>query len=162
LYQRLRRVPCESLWQNEVPTFNQASPRERTANVALIRAIGVTAACQASPELKSAIRLWLRGLLKDPEEKIRRYAINALPKVEPGPEEESALIELLRNSTSTREQEAAQEVLSIIGSGTTLQALASNTAPSSTPSFNESKPPSPVSRRRVRSVWIVHWQICRA
>lgn len=127
LYQRLRRIPCESLWLNEVPAFNQASPRERTSNVAVIRALGVTAASQASPELKAAIRQWLRNLLKDPDEKVRRYAMNALPKVEPGPEEESAILELLRASTSPREQTTVQEILSIIGSGTTLQALASHT-----------------------------------
>lgn len=149
LYQRLRKIPCESLWRNEVPAFNQASPRDRTSNVAVIRALGVTAASQAAPELKSAIRQWLRGLLKDPDEKVRRYAMNALPKVESGPEEESAILELLRASQSPREQAVAQEVLSLIGGRATLEALASPAA--STPTHLVQRVKASVARETQES-----------
>ena len=90
LYQQLRRLPCAQLWQDEVPRFDRAAPRERFERVALVRAVGVVFAESGTAAQQDAARTWLRGLLHDPEEKIRRYAMAALPKIGAGQGEETA------------------------------------------------------------------------
>ena len=50
LYRRLRALPAEKLWAEEVPPFDAAPPRERMRNVALIRAVGVVFAESGTAE----------------------------------------------------------------------------------------------------------------
>ena len=123
LYQRLRSVPWPRLWAEEVPLFDQATPRERFESVSVIRAVGVVYSESGPAEHKTQVKQWLLGLLQDPEEKIRRYAMAALPKIGVGAVEESELLALLRKTTSTREGEFVGQVLSKIGGTDTLEAI---------------------------------------
>ena len=104
LYRQLRGLSCEQLWQEEVARFDRASPRERFQRVAVIRAVGVAFARARTAEQKAAARAWLARLLHDPQEKIRRYAMGALPKLGAGRSEEAELLALLRTTTVAREQ----------------------------------------------------------
>lgn len=68
------------------------------------------------------------NLVADPEEKIRRYAIQALPKLDSGPEEEQALLALRTRASSPRELQAIDAALEKIGGTAALEALG-NSAP---------------------------------
>lgn len=122
-YRELRKLPVDELWEVLVPQFNQASPRDRVAQVALVRAVTVVLAESNDNKRKPEVRAWLRDLLQDPSEKIRRYAVNALPKLDATEAEEAALLTLLRNATSPREEEAVGRALQKIGSRSTLEQL---------------------------------------
>ena len=104
LYQKLRLLTCERLWRDEVALFDRATPAERLERVALVRAVGVVFSESGSPKQKEEAKQWLVGLLNDPSEKIRRYAMTALPKLGAEPHEEAALLSLLRSSTNEREK----------------------------------------------------------
>jgi 23S rRNA G2445 N2-methylase RlmL len=121
LYQRLRLLSCEQLWSTEVPAFDRAGARERMETVAVVRAVGVVFSEQGTPEQMGAARQWLRGLLDDPEEKIRRYAMNALPKIGADAVEESALHSVLRRTASDRERQSVGRALEKIGGEATLE-----------------------------------------
>ena len=95
LYKRLRDLPKERLWNSEVPRFDAASPRERMQGVALIRALGTIFSRFGTDEEKAAVRAWLTALLKDPQEKIRRYAMAALPKIGADENAEAQMLRLL-------------------------------------------------------------------
>ena len=84
LYRELRTLPWLTLWQEEVPRFNQASPEVRIQRVAVVRAVGAGLAENQQTDLKDTVRTWLLSLLQDPSEKIRRYAMAALPKIGAG------------------------------------------------------------------------------
>ncbi len=122
LYQRLRRRSCAQLWQEDVPRFDRAAPRERFESVALIRAVGVVFAEGGTAAERDAARAWLRGLLHDPEEKIRRYAMAALPKIGAGAGEETDLLALLETTASEREKKFLGQALDKIGGSATLGA----------------------------------------
>ncbi|MGA2052782.1 MAG: methyltransferase [Opitutales bacterium] len=126
LYRRLRALPGEKLWSDEVPLFDRAPPRERLQKVALIRAVGVAFASTGTPAQKSAVRAWLTGLLRDPAEKIRRYAMAALPKIGAGPGEEKQLLSLLQPTTGEREKKSLGRALEKIGGAATLDAARQN------------------------------------
>jgi SAM-dependent methyltransferase len=121
LYRQLRVLPWERLWKEEAARFDRAAPRERMERVAVIRAVGAVFPESGAAEQKEAVRRWLRGLLKDPGEKIRRYAMAALPKTGAGPEVESDLLALLRTTTSGREKKFLMQTLEKIGGTATLQ-----------------------------------------
>ena len=123
LYRQMRALPWERLWAEEVPEFDRATPEARMERVALIRAVGVVFLESGPPELGSQVRAWLRNLLDDPEETIRRYAMNALPKVGAGREEESELLGLLRKTDIGREKKFLADALDKIGGEQTLEAL---------------------------------------
>ena len=122
LYQRLRRRPCAQLWQDEVPRFDRAAPRARFESVALIRAVGVVFSESGTAAEKEVARTWLRALLHDPEEKIRRYAMAALPKIGAGTGEETQLLALLGTTASEREKKFLGQALDKIGGAATLGA----------------------------------------
>ncbi len=122
-YRNLRQLSWERLWKHEVPRFNQGGPVERAANVALIRAVGVVFHEGGNVEHKDDVRRWLRALLNDPHEKIRRYAMAALPKVGAGAEEEKDLLTLLQNTGNDREKKYLSEALDKIGGEQTLAAV---------------------------------------
>lgn len=123
LYRQLRTLSCEKLWTEEVARFDQASPKERLERVAVIRAVGVVFAGTASVEQRAAARAWLARLLQDPAEKIRRYAMAAMPKIGAGPREESELLALLKTSTGEREKKYLGRALDKIGGAATLDAV---------------------------------------
>ena len=121
LYQQLRLLPWENLWGEEVPRFDKAGPAEREGRVAVIRAVGVVFSESGPPEVGDEVRNWLRGLLDDPAEKIRRYAMNALPKVGAGRTEESGLLALLMRTNDEREIKFLTGALDKIGGEQTLE-----------------------------------------
>jgi predicted RNA methylase len=123
LYQQLRALPWEQLWADEVPRFDKASRKERNERVAVIRAVGVVFSESGEPARKEDVRRWLRGLLHDPGEKIRRYAMAALPKIGAGPGEETELLSLLQTTTGGREKKFLAKALEKIGGTATLETI---------------------------------------
>jgi 23S rRNA G2445 N2-methylase RlmL len=120
-FQRIRRSSCEQLWTEEVAAFDRAGPRERMDRVAVIRAVGVVFSEAGTPEQKERARQWLRALLEDPEEKIRRYAMTALPKIGADEHEETKLLTLLDKTSSERERKSLGRALEKIGGAATLE-----------------------------------------
>ncbi|MCX6969634.1 MAG: methyltransferase [Verrucomicrobia bacterium] len=120
LYQQLRAMPWERLWGGEVPRFDRATQAERAERVAVIRAVGVVFSESGPRELGGEVRRWLRNLLNDPVEKVRRYAMNALPKVGAGRDEESELLALLKKTDIDREKKFLAGALDKIGGEQTL------------------------------------------
>jgi predicted RNA methylase len=123
LYRQLRVLPWAQLWNEEAALFDRAAPGERSARVAVIRAVGVVFSESGAPEQKEAVRRWLRGLLHDPAEIIRRYAMAALPKIGAGPEDEAELLSLWRTAISGREKKFLMRTLEKIGGTATLQLM---------------------------------------
>lgn len=120
LYRQLRGLPWERLWTEEVPEFDRATQAERAEKVAVVRAVGVVFLESGPRELGNEVRRWLRNLLNDPVEKIRRYAMNALPKVGAGQDEESDLLALLTRTDIEREKKFLAGALDKIGGEQTL------------------------------------------
>jgi 23S rRNA G2445 N2-methylase RlmL len=120
-YQQLRLLSCEELWTREVPGFDAAPPTQRMQLVSVVRAVGVVFAETGSPAQKHAARNWLLGLLSDPAEKVRRYAMAALPKLGAGEAEERELLALVGKAASQREDKALVQTLSRIGGKATLE-----------------------------------------
>ncbi len=120
LYKKLRDLPKEKLWDDEVARFNTAAPRERMERVAVIRAVGTVFFRFGTAEEKSAVRAWLTALLADPQEKIRRYAMTALPKIGASAEAEEQMISLLKASGPERERHHLGRALEKVGGVATL------------------------------------------
>ncbi|NJK90720.1 MAG: methyltransferase domain-containing protein [Blastochloris sp.] len=123
LYQHYRAMSCARLWQEEVPRYAKATERERLDQVSLLRALGVVFAESGTEEEKRDLRAWLRDLLQDPQEKVRRYAMNALPKLGAGTEEEVALLSVLKKSDNSREKTYLSRSLDKIGGQATLDLI---------------------------------------
>jgi 23S rRNA G2445 N2-methylase RlmL len=115
LFQELRKLDCDTLWSREASAFEQASSAERARRVAVIRAVGVVLGEAPETHWRDRARPWVRGLLEDPSETVRRYAITALPRLGSGPEEENRLLRLRTETTSERERQAIDEALAKIG-----------------------------------------------
>jgi 23S rRNA G2445 N2-methylase RlmL len=96
--------------------------------VAVVRAVGVVFSETGTDEQRSHVKPWLRALLHDPAEKVRRYAMAALPKLGADAEDEAALLELWRTTTSEREKAALAETLEKIGGTATLREITSGAA----------------------------------
>lgn len=126
LYKRLRDLPKEILWKEVVARFDMAPGRERLENVAVIRAVGMIFSRFGTIEEKTTVRAWLIALLKDPQEKIRRYAMTALPKIGTGMGDEEAekeLLSLLTKAEEPREKRHLGRVLEKVGGASTLEHL---------------------------------------
>jgi predicted RNA methylase len=123
LYHQLRAFSWEQLWSTEVPRFDRASPEERNQRVAVVRAVGVVFSETGDPVQAEQVKLWLRGLLHDPCEKIRRYAMAALPKIGAGQGDEAELLSLLRTTTVEREKKFLAQALEKIGGTATLETM---------------------------------------
>lgn len=121
LYKQLRALPWARLWTEEVARFDRATARERFETVAVIRAVGVVFAESGPAAQADEVKGWLRGLLRDPEEKVRRYAMTALPKIGAGAGEEAELLALLRQTASAREEKFLGRALDKIGGAATLE-----------------------------------------
>jgi predicted RNA methylase len=91
--------------------------------VAVVRAVGVAFAESGTAEQKIAVRAWLTRLLQDPSEKIRRYAMAALPKIGAGASEEDKLLSLLKTAAGEREKKSLGAALEKIGGAATLAAV---------------------------------------
>ena len=120
LYRQMRAVPGETLWKNEVPLFNKATPEERLKKVSVVRAVGAHFATAGTDDQKREVMAWLIGLLHDPAEKVRRYAMAAIPKIGAGQREEKELLALLRKTTNDREKKFLGQTLAKIGGSATL------------------------------------------
>ncbi len=149
LYRQLRAMPWELLWTQEVARFDRATAGERSERVAVIRAVGVVFSESGPAEQRDEVRQWLRKLLQDPGEKIRRYAMAALPKIGAGASEEAELLALMRKGTSGREAKFLGRTLDKIGGEATLEMLA---ATSALPRQTEQKVRASVARRQNPSV----------
>jgi len=99
------------------------------ARVAVIRTVGFTFSSAGSARQRADARAWLIGLLKDPQEKIRRYAAAALPKLGGDTGSEKEILSLLKTSKVEREKKALRSALNKIGSETTLQSAGSDLHP---------------------------------
>jgi len=124
LYRELRVLSCEKLWNEEVVRFDRSPPEEKIKRVAVIRAVGVVFSESGTPKQKAEVRSWLVRLLRDPSEKVRRYAMTALPKLGAGAREEEALLSLIRTTTAERERKFLGHALEKIGGTVTLDAAA--------------------------------------
>jgi 23S rRNA G2445 N2-methylase RlmL len=123
LYRKLRVLSCEKLWNDEAARFDRLTPEERIKRVAVIRAVGVVFSESGTAKQKAGVRSWLVRLLQDPSEKVRRYAMTALPKLESGTSEEEALLSLLQTTTLEREKKFLGQALDKIGGTATLNAV---------------------------------------
>ena len=121
LYKRLRGRSWTQIWSEDVARFNVASADERKKTVAVIRAVGVVFAESGPMEEKARVREWLRGLLKDSDEKVRRYAMAAMPKIGAGPKEEGELLSALQNTKGEREKKFLVQTLGKIGGAAALE-----------------------------------------
>lgn len=146
LYRELRTRSCQQLLEAEIPAFERAGARERVRGVALIRAVGVVFAAQGTKEQRVTVREWLRKLLRDPEEKVRRYAMAALPKIGAGESEEGELISLLQSSSHERERKHLGQALNKIGGEATLEAA--RTTPGLVTAHTEQKVKASVARKQ--------------
>jgi|GEM_PF-113179 len=145
LYKQLRDLPKEQLWTQEVARFDAASPRERMEGVALIRAVGMIFSRFGTDEEKEAVRAWLITLLKDPQEKIRRYALAALPKIGAGAEAEMEMLSLLKEGAQEREKKHLGRALEKVGGVATLAVIEESGG--ALPGITELKVKAAVSRR---------------
>lgn len=123
LYNQLRRLPWKPLWEEEVARFDRADPQEREKTVAVVRAVAVVFSESGPVEERENVKRWLTALLHDPCEKIRRYAMTALPKIGAGAGEETELLDLLRATPSEREKKFLGRTLDKIGGTATLEVL---------------------------------------
>ena len=143
LYKRLRELPKEELWNSEVARFNAAAPRERMEGVAVIRAVGMIFSRFGTEEEKSAVREWLITLLHDRQEKIRRYAMAALPKVGAGEGGEEQMLTLLKQTDKEREKHHLGRALEKVGGVATLALVDQGGV---LPGFTEQKVKAAVAR----------------
>jgi 23S rRNA G2445 N2-methylase RlmL len=123
LYNELRRLAWPQLWDTEAARFDRADPQEREKTVAVVRAVGVVFSESGPAEERENVKRWLTALLHDPSEKIRRYAMTALPKIGAGAGEETQLLDLLRATPSEREKKFLGRTLDKIGGTATLEVL---------------------------------------
>jgi 23S rRNA G2445 N2-methylase RlmL len=121
LYRQLRGVPWDELWSREVPRFNSASAKQRLERVAVIRAVGVVFSESGPIDQLPLVKTWLHSLLKDPCEKIRRYAVAALPKLGREERDEKELLTLAKKAGSDREKQHVASALAKIGGQETLR-----------------------------------------
>lgn len=135
-YEALRGLDCATLWDLHVSAFDTASPQERNASVSLIRAVAVVFATRGTAPQKEQARIWVRGLLEDPSEKIRRYAVQALPKLGVTGAEEEALLGLWEKARNEREHRVVNQTLERVGGRRTLERAALGTEYGKTPALH--------------------------
>ena len=123
VYKELRTQSWETLWTVEVPQFDAGTAEYRLSRVGLVRALGVVALRKATKEQRAQTKQWLMSLLQDPQEKVRRYAMAALPKLGGNEESERALLELLDGARDEREVKHLSRTLDKVGGAATLEKL---------------------------------------
>ncbi|NDG72389.1 MAG: hypothetical protein EBY32_14075 [Proteobacteria bacterium] len=106
LYKQLRCLTWEQLWLEHVQAFNHGDQASRSQNAGLVRAVGVVFSESG------------------PDEKIRRYAMAALPKIGAESADEEALLEILRKANPPeREMKYLARALDKIGGQATLKVV---------------------------------------
>jgi 23S rRNA G2445 N2-methylase RlmL len=129
LYKSLRSLSWHELWTAHVPEFDSQDSSSRSKNAALVRAVGVVFSESGRATEKDQVAAWLRSLLQDSDEKIRRYAMAALPKIGSVAADEEALIHVLRSANpEAREKKYLARALDKIGGRATLE-IAGNLSP---------------------------------
>ncbi|MEZ5966340.1 MAG: methyltransferase [Planctomycetota bacterium] len=128
-FRRLRALTCAELWQVEVPRFEAATGTERLARVGVVRAVGAVFARTGDHAQTATARAWLRRLLSDPEEKVRRYAAAALPGLGSDATDEAALLARLAVAASTSERKVLVDALAKIGGPATRERLIGSNRP---------------------------------
>lgn len=123
LYRQLRTLSCDTLWNTEVARFNNASLDDRLKRSAVIRAVSVVFAASGTPDQKAGAIVWLKELLQDPAEKVRRYAVTAIPKLGGDSAAEATLLALLKSPATDRERRSVGHALEKIGGTATLHAV---------------------------------------
>ena len=123
VYQHLRSQSWDVLWLQEVPLFDAGTAEYRLAQVGLVRAIAVVALERATQAQRVQARQWLMKLLADPQAKVRRYAVVALPKLGGSLESEAALLALLDQPQPATELNYLSRSLEKIGGEPTLEKL---------------------------------------
>jgi len=129
LYRRLRSKDCMLLWAEDVAGLPKPAEPERSRRAAVVRAVGVAFAERGTEEQKAEARAWLRGLLADPSEKIRRYAAAALPKLGDDLAAEEGLLGRLAGAEGERERKALAEALRKVGGKATLESAEARRLP---------------------------------
>ncbi len=124
LYRELRSKAWEDLWEEDVAEFDCSPPQRRIRLAPVVRAVGVVAHESGDPAIRERAGEWLLRLLDDPSEKVRRYAIAALPKVGMDAKAEEALHRALERTICEREKARLAEGLGKIGSTSTLEKTA--------------------------------------
>jgi 23S rRNA G2445 N2-methylase RlmL len=147
VYKLLRTQSWQTLWTAEVPLFDAGTPAYRLARVGLLRALGVVALQQATQAQRALTKQWLIGLLDDPQEKVRRYAMAALPKLGGNEESERALLELLDNEPDQREMTHLSRTLDKVGGTATLEKLQELNAAGTIRHTTEQKVQAKLARR---------------
>src|SRR5579872_3269076 len=145
IYRRLRTLPWDELWNREARRFDAAAQQDREKSIAVIRAVAVVFAESGDPEQAEEVKHWLAGLLRDPSERVRRYAIAALPKIGCGPGEEVELLSLLRTTAVDREKTFAAQALEKIGGAATLETIEAHNG--ELPAAAEQKVKAAIARR---------------
>jgi 23S rRNA G2445 N2-methylase RlmL len=125
LYKTLRGLSWKELWDGEARRFDAATPGEREKRVGVIRAVAVVFRESGDAAKREEVRKWLGGLLADPSEKVRRYAMAALPKLGADAAEEARLLEVLESTSLEREKKFAARALEKIGGAATLENIKS-------------------------------------
>lgn len=124
LYKELRLLTWAELWRTHVAAFNREAQSSKARNAGLVRAVGVVFSESGPLSQKSEVASWLRSLLRDPDEKIRRYAMAALPKIGADEADEKALIDmLLEAKPAAREKKFLARALDKIGGKATLDVV---------------------------------------
>lgn len=129
LYRRLRTKDCSLLWAEDVAGLAKLAEPERSRRAAVVRAVGVAFAERGTEEQKAEARAWIRGLLDDPSEKIRRYAAAALPKLGDDRAAEEGILDRLGKAEGDRERRALSEALGKVGGQATLDSPAARSLP---------------------------------
>lgn len=129
LYRRLRTKDCTLLWAEDVAGLAKLVEPERSRRAAVVRAVGVAFAERGTEEQKAEARAWIRGLLDDPSEKIRRYAAAALPKLGDDAAAEQGLLSRLESADGERERKALAEALRKVGGQATLESPLARSLP---------------------------------
>jgi predicted RNA methylase len=124
LYRELRTQSFDALWA-QAQRFGKLTDAERAENVAIVRALGVVAAESGNFARMAEARAWMRHVLHDSNEKARRYAVGALPKLRSTAEDEAALLDLWKRADSDREKKFLAEALGKIGGAATLETVGS-------------------------------------
>lgn len=129
VYDRCRRLSRQELRLLATHALTRLPAEAQVREAGLIRAIGAIFGLHGTAAEKSWARDWLLPLLNHPEEKIRRYAILALPKLHAGSVEEAALLRLYQTSALPRERLQVASALEKIGGSLTLSWLAQQPEP---------------------------------
>ena len=123
MYRSLRVLSWQRLWKVEVPKFDEGSEAYRSEQVALVRAVGVVFLESGHASQRGDVLDWMRRLLGDANERIRRYAMAALPKIGSREEVELELTGFVREVSGERELRHAGRALAKVAGRGAIEAI---------------------------------------